>query len=87
MKTIKTIKTILLLILILVVTYSSSIYIIRLGQGKFIEDLCKLEPGLYAIIPIDIRYMFLSIGILMFGAFLLCIILGCFKGGGTIEEC
>ena len=83
----KTQKAILLLILILAVTFSASIYTIRLGQEKFIEDLSKLEPGLYAVIPVDIWYMLISFGILIFGIFLSCIILGCFKGDGTIEEC
>lgn len=83
----RNLKTILLSILILSVTYSASIYTIKLGQGKFMEDLCKLEPELCAVIPVDIWYFLLSIGIMMLGCFLLCVVLGCFKGGEIIEEC
>lgn len=83
----KYLKPILLSILILAVTYSSSIYIIRLGQEKFMKDFSDLPSGLYAVIPIDIWYMVFSMVILTLGCFLLCIILRCFKGGEVIEEC
>ena len=83
----KNIKPILLSILILAATFSASIYTTRLGQEKFMEELAELPPGLYAVIPVNIWYMLISMGILLFGSFLLCIVLGYFKGDGTIEEC
>ena len=72
-------KIMAIISLILAITFSLSIYTIRLGQEKFMENLKNCEPGIYNVIPVDIWYILISFGILLVGCLILSIALRYFS--------